>query len=317
MPVVTPSLASMDSVNAVPKLEVFSADIWPRRRWSRRSSVMARQTRPRPYLAMKLMASGVIFSAAMVRAPSFSRSSSSMTTTMRPARMSSSAVSTSQNGECVVMDGLVKILAGKRRSSESLFAVRSSPFARAGKKAARGGPSGNRVVYRVDSISNPQASRRGSGMYLEFLFLRAHSRRRVERMYWSGWSLNSFTTCSNSVIVGTTGPIGSGLPQLGLPRRFAIFALFPLSRFNYVDDVIGPNDAYSTRYLIGFAPLLQRFKGHNCPKVAGRRRDPNRSLETGYYTSFLPLDQRKMQILAVGAGKSAETGHDLRLSTVE
>ena len=28
-------------------------------------------------------------------------------------------------------------------------------------------------------------------MYLEFLFLRAHSRKRVERMYWSGLSLNS------------------------------------------------------------------------------------------------------------------------------
>ena len=119
--------------------------------------------------------------------------------------------------------------------------------------------------YRVDSISNPQASRRGSGMYLEFLFLRAHSRRRVERMYWSGWSLNSFTTCSNSVIVGTTGPIGSGLPQLGLPRRFAIFALFPLSRFNYVDDVIGPNDVYSTRYLIGFAPLPNDSRGAFVP----------------------------------------------------
>jgi hypothetical protein len=25
--------------------------------------------------------------------------------------------------------------------------------------------------------------------------------------------------------------MGSGLPQLGLPRRFAIFALFPLSGF--------------------------------------------------------------------------------------
>jgi hypothetical protein len=42
-------------------------------------------------------------------------------------------------------------------------------------------------------------------------------------MYWSGVSLNSFTTCSNDVTVGTTGPIGSGLPQFGFPRRFAIF----------------------------------------------------------------------------------------------
>lgn len=37
--------------------------------------------------------------------------------------------------------------------------------------------------YRVDSISKPQASKRGSGIYFEFLFLRAHSRSRVERTY--------------------------------------------------------------------------------------------------------------------------------------
>src|SRR4029077_18074514 len=37
--------------------------------------------------------------------------------------------------------------------------------------------------YRVDSISNPQASSRGSGMYLEFLLRRAHSRNLVERKY--------------------------------------------------------------------------------------------------------------------------------------
>jgi hypothetical protein len=74
----------------------------------------------------------------------------------------------------------------------------------------------------VDSISNPQASKSGSGMYLEFLLRRAHSRSRVERKYWSGESLYSRTTCSNSVIVGVIGPIGSGLPQLGFPRRFAM-----------------------------------------------------------------------------------------------
>jgi hypothetical protein len=64
-------------------------------------------------------------------------------------------------------------------------------------------------------------------MYLEFLLRRAHSRRRVERRYWSGVSLYSRTTCSNSVMVGTIGPIGSGLPQLGFPRRFAMQKAFP------------------------------------------------------------------------------------------
>src|ERR1700704_216653 len=59
-------------------------------------------------------------------------------------------------------------------------------------------------------------------MYFEFLLRRAHSRRRVERRYWSGESLYSRTTCSNSVMVGVTGPIGSGLPQLGFSRRFAM-----------------------------------------------------------------------------------------------
>src|SRR6266404_6617475 len=59
-------------------------------------------------------------------------------------------------------------------------------------------------------------------MYFEFLLRRAHSRSRVERRYWSGVSLYSFTTCSNSVTVGTMGPIGSGLPQLGFPRLLAM-----------------------------------------------------------------------------------------------
>ena len=95
-------------------------------------------------------------------------------------------------------------------------------------KTAKALPEGSAFVkrtkkaYNVDSISNPHASKSASGMYLEFLFRRAHSRNRVDRMYWSGGSLNSFTICSKEVTVGTTGPMGSGLPQLGFPRRFAI-----------------------------------------------------------------------------------------------
>src|SRR5579875_908272 len=80
-------------------------------------------------------------------------------------------------------------------------------------------------LYKEDSISNPHASSNASGMYFELRLRRAHSRSRVERTYWSGVSLNSLTTCSKEVTVGTTGPIGSGLPQLGLPRRFAMYDL--------------------------------------------------------------------------------------------
>src|SRR5437588_6523012 len=76
--------------------------------------------------------------------------------------------------------------------------------------------------YKVDSISKPQACSKGSGMYLEFLLRRAHSRRRVERRYCSGSSLNSFTACSKEVTTGMIGPMGSGFPQFGFPRRFAI-----------------------------------------------------------------------------------------------
>ncbi len=77
IPVVTPSAASMDSVKAVPNREVFLDDICGRCRASQISALSGRQIRPRACLAMKLMTSGVTFSAAMVRSPSFSRSSSS------------------------------------------------------------------------------------------------------------------------------------------------------------------------------------------------------------------------------------------------
>src|SRR5580692_1670568 len=98
VPVVVPRRASIGSQNGVPKAEVFRGVIAVRFNASQRCSVSARQIRPRPNLVMKLMASGVTFSAAMVRSPSFSRSSSSTRTIIRPARISSSASSTVTNG---------------------------------------------------------------------------------------------------------------------------------------------------------------------------------------------------------------------------
>ncbi len=90
MPVVIPSAASMDTVKLVANRAWFSFTISGRRNCRQRSRVSGRQIRPRPKRAMKLMSSGRTLEAAMTRSPSFSRSSSSISTTMRPARMSSS-----------------------------------------------------------------------------------------------------------------------------------------------------------------------------------------------------------------------------------
>jgi hypothetical protein len=61
-------------------------------------AVSDRQISPRAWVAMKLMASGVTSAAAITRSPSFSRSSSSTRMNMRPARRSSSAISTRRRG---------------------------------------------------------------------------------------------------------------------------------------------------------------------------------------------------------------------------
>ena len=93
MPVVTPFFASMETVKAVPKEELLFCTMGGRSSRSQRSPVMVRQMRPRPKRAMKLIASGVTHCAAMVRSPSFSRSSSSTRITILPALISSMASS--------------------------------------------------------------------------------------------------------------------------------------------------------------------------------------------------------------------------------
>src|SRR5687767_4194126 len=59
-----------------------------------RSSVSASDTRPRPCVAMKVIASALAFSAATKRSPSFSRSALSTRMTMRPLRTSGRTCST-------------------------------------------------------------------------------------------------------------------------------------------------------------------------------------------------------------------------------
>ncbi len=94
MPVVTPSAASMETVKLVPCGVPLRVTINGRSSWRQRSAVSVRQIRPRPNRAMKLIASGVTKSAARIRSPSFSRSSSSTRMTIRPARISAMISST-------------------------------------------------------------------------------------------------------------------------------------------------------------------------------------------------------------------------------
>ena len=98
MPVVVSSRASIDTHIAVSRRDELSFTSSGIASWSSRSGTIARQMSPRPCRAMKLIASGVTFEAAMVRSPSFSRASSSTTTTMRPARIASTASSMDAKG---------------------------------------------------------------------------------------------------------------------------------------------------------------------------------------------------------------------------
>ena len=84
MPVVTPSAASIDTVKLVENCASFLSTIKGKFRRLQRSAVIGRHTRPRACLTIKLMASGVTCSAAIIRSPSFSRSSSSIRITILP-----------------------------------------------------------------------------------------------------------------------------------------------------------------------------------------------------------------------------------------
>jgi hypothetical protein len=98
MPVVTPPFASMEMVKAVPNREELSWAMGARRNAFAFSSVRERHIRPRPWGAMKLTASVVTWSAARVRSPSFSRSSSSTRITILAARICSWAASIADSG---------------------------------------------------------------------------------------------------------------------------------------------------------------------------------------------------------------------------
>ncbi len=101
MPVVMPVRASNFTVNGVALGSALTPAIGSRCNRSQKAGAMARQTMPQALRIMKLITSGVAFSAAMTRSPSFSRLSSSTRTIIRPRRSSSSASSMLQNGTVV------------------------------------------------------------------------------------------------------------------------------------------------------------------------------------------------------------------------
>ena len=93
MPVVVPVRKSTDTVNGVSNSEVFTRSIMGRSSATVRSLVIGTHISPRPCLVIKLTSSGVMHSAAPMKSPSFSRSSSSTTITRRPSRTSARASS--------------------------------------------------------------------------------------------------------------------------------------------------------------------------------------------------------------------------------
>ncbi len=90
VPVVISGAKSIETVNAVssPPFVLTICGIWSS---SSRHDATGRHTMPRPCVTMKLRASGVHRSAAMMKSPSFSRSASSTTSRILPSRMSASA----------------------------------------------------------------------------------------------------------------------------------------------------------------------------------------------------------------------------------
>ena len=96
MPVVVPCRASTLWVKAVPKGSVSDAGV-VRLSSAARSAVMGAQMRPRAWVAMKVIASGVTWAAGSTRSPSFSRCSSSVTITIFPCRISATRSSTGSN----------------------------------------------------------------------------------------------------------------------------------------------------------------------------------------------------------------------------
>ena len=112
IPVVTPSRASIEMVKAVSCRDSLRRSIIVRPSCSVRIRVKARQINPRPYLAMKLIASAVAYSPITHRSPSFSRSSSS--TRMKSLPALASAITSSIVDNPLRLGGVIALILIKR-----------------------------------------------------------------------------------------------------------------------------------------------------------------------------------------------------------
>src|SRR5664280_1308142 len=98
IPVVVPCRASTLTVKAVRCTSVLAVTMSGRSSCSTRSGVSGTQISPEVWARKKAIFSGVTASAAMIRSPSFSRSSSSTTTTISPRATAAIALSTVEKG---------------------------------------------------------------------------------------------------------------------------------------------------------------------------------------------------------------------------
>ena len=159
IPVVMPWRASMASVNAVALGVSLRLTIGFSPSCSQRSSVSERQISPRPWVAMKLIASGVANWAAMTRSPSFSRSSESRITTMRPARISSIASATEANWAVLIV--IRRPSTGTAPRDSTYFATTSTSRL-TGRPTAWGPRVVTAIVWGISAIVKA-SPRRGHG----------------------------------------------------------------------------------------------------------------------------------------------------------